>query len=111
MNQSGAVPELASTAPGYKADECANSIRTEELHQILNRASVAAWTKHIEELGAICVRDIAEMSAEVFTPMPIIAAHRMIRYAKEHIDATVQTEREEVMAAQFRAGVTTRRTQ
>ena len=41
MNQSGAAPELASTAPGYKADECANSIRTEELHQLLNRASVA----------------------------------------------------------------------
>ena len=34
MNQSGAAPELASTAPGYKADECANSIRTGDLHQL-----------------------------------------------------------------------------
>ena len=75
MNQSGAAPELASTAPGYKADECAISSRTEELHRLLNRASVAQWTKHVEELGAICVRDIADMSPEVFTPMPIIAAH------------------------------------
>ena len=66
MNQSGAAPELASTAPGYKADECANSIRTGDLHQLLNRASVAAWTKHIEELGAICVRDIAELRALAF---------------------------------------------
>ena len=86
-------------------DEGAQHSELYVLRQLLKRASVSAWAEHIETLGAICVRDVAEMTPEIFAPMPIIAAHRMIRFAKAHVEATEQTAQDELLEAQFRAGV------